>query len=55
MIRIVYDSFILELSMSISISTALLFCYDGDNVKCGFLSKNLFKKNDNMAVEKISQ
>ena len=55
MICFVYDSFILELSMSISISTALLFCYYGDNVKYGFPSKHLFKKNDNMAVEKISQ
>ena len=54
MLRIVYDNFILELSNSISISTALLFCYCGDNVKYGLLLKH-FQRNDNMAVEKISQ
>ena len=43
-ISIVYDSFILELSISISISTALLFCYCGDNVKYGLLSKHLFQR-----------
>ena len=43
-IIIVYDSFILELSISISISTALLFCYCGDNVKYGLLSKHLFQR-----------
>ena len=38
----IYDSFILELS--ISISTALLFCCCGDNVKCGLLSKHLCQR-----------
>ena len=40
-ISIVYDRFILELSISISISTALLLW---DNVKCGLLSKHLFQR-----------
>ena len=40
-IIIVYDSFILELSISISISTALLLW---DNVKYGLLSKHLFQR-----------
>ena len=30
----------------------MLFCYCGDNVVYGLLSKHLFQKNDNMAVEK---
>ena len=41
-LSLIYDSFILELS--ISISTALLFCYCGDNVKCGLLSKHLCQR-----------
>ena len=40
-IIMVYDSFILELSISISISTALLLW---DNVKYGLLSKHLFQR-----------
>ena len=48
-ISIVYDSFILELNISISISTALLFCYCGDN---DLLQNTCFKENDNMVVKK---
>ena len=43
-INIVCDSFILKLSISISISTAQLFCYCGDSVKYGLLSKHLFQR-----------
>ena len=51
---LVYDSFILKLSISISISTALLFCC-GDNVKYGLLSKHVFQRKRQYGVEKISQ
>ena len=30
-----------------------LYCYCGDNVKYGLLSKHLFKENNKMTVEKI--
>ena len=43
-INIVYESFILILGIDISISTALLFCYCGDNVKYGLLSKQLSQR-----------
>ena len=29
-----------------------LYCYRGDNVKCGVLSKSYSKESNNMAVEK---
>ena len=46
-ISVVYDSFILELSISISISTALLLWRER--------KIQTSSENDNMAVKKISQ
>ena len=44
-VSLVYDSFILELSITLQ-------CYCGYNVKYGLLSKTCLKKNDNKSIDK---